>query len=287
MDTRGARMRWSAEVCLAWLSCFTRRCDCAGAEDAWRRMQQRGIAFDCDLYCKMLQIYIGSGEAAQLAKAEPLYAQMRGRSGKISSEGQHAPSLSPSQQPPPPLPLRFSLHHFEQLIQAAHHAHCQPAMSDRKELNTPMAAADSGDRTGLDAELLKWSGRLVAAGMAEQMDSHVFQMVRQAIRRLSDADGGDADGGATIAAGPGHGRGRPAVTSSLRADPRDVPAKVAFMAELFGLRLERLISAAEARGLHPLEAASREELIGRLVGGASSDEIREAARLSCNRADVD
>ena len=85
MDTDGARLQWTPELCGAWLSCFARRGDWRAAEDAWRRMRQRGVALDGDAHCKLMQIYIGSGEVEQLAKIEPLYAQMQNSSSSSGS----------------------------------------------------------------------------------------------------------------------------------------------------------------------------------------------------------
>ena len=61
------------------------------------------------------------------------------------------------------------------------------------------------------------------------------------------------------------------------------------VAGIHDLPAERLAAALHSRGLPspPSPRASRESLVDRLVGGASASEMREAVRLSCNRADVD
>ena len=105
-------MQWAPELCGAWLSCFARRGDWRAAEDAWRSMRRRGVALDGDAHCKLMQIYTNSGEVEQLAKIEPLYAQMQ--SSSSSSGSGSAESSRP--------PLHFTLSHFEELIKTAHHA---------------------------------------------------------------------------------------------------------------------------------------------------------------------
>jgi hypothetical protein len=59
------------------------------------------------------------------------------------------------------------------------------------------------------------------------------------------------------------------------------------MAELLDLPAERLAAALHSRGLPLPPCASRESLVDGLVGGALANEMRQAVRLSCNRADVD
>jgi len=122
----------------------------------------------------------------------------------------------------------------------------------------------------------------VAGGLAEQLDAAVLQMTQQAIQRLRGNIGAP-----TATATPT--RDGAVRVDSLRAARRAVSAKVAFMANLMDLPAERLAAALHSRGLPspPSPRASRESLVDRLVGGASASEMREAVRLSCNRADVD
>jgi hypothetical protein len=122
----------------------------------------------------------------------------------------------------------------------------------------------------LDGEMVKWSSRAVAGGLAEQLDAAVLQMTRQAIQQLR----ANISAPAAIATPTRDATG---AVDSLRAARRAVSAKVAFMAELLDLPAERLAAALHSRGLPLPPCASRESLVDGLVGGASATEMRPTA----------
>ena len=119
----------------AWLNCFERRGEWRGAETVWRRMAELGIAPDGYSHCALIQVYLSSGKAEQLAKIEPLYAEM------ISGSG------------PAGRPLQFSVRDLERLINTAHR--CRLAAEVRKW-------AERATTAGVWDQLDKTSRRIVA-----------------------------------------------------------------------------------------------------------------------------
>ena len=64
----------------AWLSCCADSGNWRGAEAVWR-MLERNISPTSHSYRKLMEVCIADGSAAQLAKIESLWAEMRGDSG--------------------------------------------------------------------------------------------------------------------------------------------------------------------------------------------------------------
>ena len=60
----------------AWLDCFKRSNDWLGAERVWTRMQQLQPRPLVGTYRALMQVYMRTGDPAQVAKIDPLYEQM-------------------------------------------------------------------------------------------------------------------------------------------------------------------------------------------------------------------
>jgi len=93
---------WNVQLVNAWLGCYERSGDWRGAESVWRRMLQRNIVPTSQSYRTLMQVHMADGSAAQLAKIESLWAEMRSGSG------------------PAGRPLTMAVVDYENLIKTAH-----------------------------------------------------------------------------------------------------------------------------------------------------------------------
>ena len=76
------RIPLSVELCTAWLSCYRLSGDWRAAELLWRRMPtEMAVRPDARAYTALMAVYMGSREPDQLAKIEPLCAEMSNGSG--------------------------------------------------------------------------------------------------------------------------------------------------------------------------------------------------------------
>jgi pentatricopeptide repeat protein len=94
---------WNVQLVNAWLGCYERSGDWRGAEAVWLRMLERQVAPDSSAYRALMEVHMADGSAAQLAKIESLWAEMRGDSG------------------PAGRPLTMAVKDYENLIKRAHH----------------------------------------------------------------------------------------------------------------------------------------------------------------------
>jgi pentatricopeptide repeat protein len=97
-----AESSWNVQLVNAGLGCFTRSGDWRGAEAVWRRMLERDIVPTSHSYRELMQVHMADGSAAQLAKIESLWAEMRSGSG------------------PAGRPLSMAVVDYENLIKCAH-----------------------------------------------------------------------------------------------------------------------------------------------------------------------
>lgn len=102
METDGANAQLGAQQFAAWLGCYTRSGDWRSAESVWRRMLERNIVPTSHSYRELIQVHMADGSAAQLAKIESLWAEMRSGSG------------------PAGRPLTMAVVDYEHLIKTAH-----------------------------------------------------------------------------------------------------------------------------------------------------------------------